>query len=155
MSRLSHSGCAGLRSVARHCVTVVWCALAATAFPGLMCQGDPNSGQPVVDAQLAARVEAASDALVVSDGHEYGPIIDLLEEYYGDEEMTASICGMFAEPTSCLRIAAVNIRTEGSDSQWQQHLCEWERLAWQSVTDDAGDEGHFQDCMAGIPFLAR
>lgn len=118
---------------------------------GLGCQGPLDF---CIAPSLEDRVEAASAALLTSGGHDYGPITDLLEEYYGDEATSAWICSAFMDTPHCLRITAVNIQADHPDPAWQQHFCELEKLAWELLTDAGTADGHFQDCTAGLPFLA-
>jgi hypothetical protein len=166
VARLTGPILTAVRRVSRGCSLSACYALLAWACCGLACDG----GSPrVIDGQttqatIEERVAAASAALYASSGHDYGPITELLRDYYGDEETTAAICGAFADPPNCLRIAAVNVQGNSIDAQWQEHFCQLERQAWeafpwssgtpQQQIDETADE-HFEECMMGMPFVAR
>ncbi len=163
MPSLQYPSCANRRRLAGSRPGILSAGLLAAVCMGLMCQGDRGSDRPLIDEQLSSRIDAASDALTASGGHDYGLITELLEEFYGDEETTAQICSQFIDPPHCFRIAAVNIQIDNLDPQWQQLFCELEKQAWEAypwgseqtreqIEDTA--TGHFDECMMGLPFLA-
>ncbi len=156
VSRIPSGDAVAGRGVIGWCLRLACGVLLAGLCMGPGCQNplDLCVDQSPIDPSLEDRVEAASAALIASDGHDYGPITDLLEEHYGDEATTTWICSAFTDAPHCLRITAVNIQADHLDPQWQQHFCELEKLAWESFSDDGTAEGQFQDCMAGLPFLA-
>lgn len=163
MSKPRYLSCANRRRLTGSRPGILSAGLLAAVCMGLMCQGDGGSDRPLTDEQLSARIDAASDALTPSGGHDYGPITELLEEYYGDEETTAQICSQSIDPPHCLRIAAVNVQESNLDPKWQEQFCTLEKQAWEAypwgseqtleqIEDTAA--GHFDECMMGLPFLA-
>ncbi len=159
--RYRNGGCAG---AVRWLPRLLGCALVAWACAGIRCDGQPACNGPIAQLPLDARIAAAEAALRASDGHDYSEITELFRECYGDEEATTYICTQFIDAPHCFRITEVSIQGENTEPQWRDLFCESERQAWESsawgdgmtseqITQAAGE--YYDECMAGLPFLAR
>ena len=95
--------------------------------------------------QVLARIQGAHDRLQGSDGHDYGGLYDLVDDYVDETDTLQFICDQFS-PVFCWRYTS-SVKDAGQREPYCEALAD-------ALREDGSTEdhitGHVYECMLGL-----